>query len=87
MAVRYETNSRLLFERCRIIDMRAPKKMDESIFTLVSRRFRFLLSLQCRCHASSSVQLPTYLAYKLRATAVSVVPLIMARPSGNSVIS
>ena len=36
---------------------------------------------------STTIQLPTYLAYRLRATAVSVVPLMMARPSGNSVIS
>src|ERR1017187_3701067 len=32
-------------------------------------------------------QLPTNRAYKLRAMAVSVVPLMMARPSGKSVIS
>src|ERR1700726_1323879 len=31
-------------------------------------------------------QLPTYCAYRLRAIPVSVVPLIIARPSGNSVI-
>jgi hypothetical protein len=30
---------------------------------------------------------PTYRAYKLRATPVSLVPLIIARPSGNTVIS
>ena len=30
---------------------------------------------------------PTYRAYKLRAIAVSVVPLMIARPSGNRVIS
>src|SRR5258708_6990054 len=38
-------------------------------------------------HEKSRAQLPTNLAYKLLATPVSVVPLIMARPSGNSVIS
>src|SRR5205085_12570405 len=31
------------------------------------------------------VQLPTYFAYRLRATAGSSVPLTIARPSGNSV--
>ncbi len=30
---------------------------------------------------------PTYLAYRLRATAVSVVPLMIARPSGKRVSS
>ena len=34
-----------------------------------------------------AIQLPTYLAYRLLATAVSVVPLMIALPSGKSVIS
>lgn len=46
----------------------------------------------CRKHcldknSAMNFQLPTYRAYKLRATAVSLVPLMMARPSGNNVIS
>jgi hypothetical protein len=31
--------------------------------------------------------IPTYFAYRLRATPMSLVPLIMARPSGKIVIS
>jgi hypothetical protein len=39
------------------------------------------------CNMPKHNQLPTYFAYRLLAIAVSVVPLMMARPSGNKVIS
>ena len=57
-------------------------------------------SLGCTIYGRSAIELhprpgfrelgthaPTYFAYKLRATAMSVVPLIIARPSAKMVIS
>jgi len=43
--------------------------------------------IECGFGSFSSPHAPTYVAYRLLATAVSVVPLMMARPSGNNVIS
>ena len=48
---------------------------------------RFASSLKAVFGHRRAVYEPTYRAYRLRATPVSVVPLMMARPSGNRVIS